>query len=573
MNLATYIRNEGLIIILFISWLLMNGFLFFWCYFTMRFDDKFHYMYLMLGEVIFLARGTGILLNFNCALVLLPMNKFINSWIRSRLFKNTKGSFRRLFDHSKGIHITLALTICILSVVHTALHIYNFFSFKANFSNAVPDINLQNTRGRTTLLSFCATIPGFTGLIMLVIALLLSVSSFKAVRRLHHNLFDFLHYLSSVFLIVLMFHGFGKITKYQTNLDQHPLQCHHLDGKIKLEECKAEPSFNYVQASSWKWLAASFIIHIIDRLIRLWCRWQECDVISMNKTDSDVIELVLSKKGFKAKPGQYVRLQCAEISEFEWHAFTLTKCPSKVSDGEQTFSVHIKVVGDWTMRLANLVKSTKTKETSKPKPNPNDHVIDIKDGATKENKPIKLVFRIDGPYGSPHEDAFRFPINISIATGIGITPFLATIRDLKNYERRTTKGTFKLKKFHLIWVCRSIKEFIWILDEIDDVEQILRANNVEDLLDIRIFVTQEKVEQIQSYLPSLNVDNEWVSSKVKYGRPFIKSEIETIISPLEKERVGIFYCGSPTLGKKIYTDVKNLKRGSNILIFNKESFG
>ena len=71
------------------------------------------------------------------------------------------------------------------------------------------------------------------------------------------------------------------------------------------------------------------------------------------------------------------------------------------------------------------------------------------------------------------QDAFRFPTNISIATGIGITPFLATIRDLKNYEKRTTKDTFKLKKFHLIWVCRSIKEFIWILDEIDGVEQIV----------------------------------------------------------------------------------------------------
>lgn len=32
-----------------ICWLATNGFLFSWCYYTMRFDEKFHYMYLMLG--------------------------------------------------------------------------------------------------------------------------------------------------------------------------------------------------------------------------------------------------------------------------------------------------------------------------------------------------------------------------------------------------------------------------------------------------------------------------------------------------------------------------------------------
>jgi len=44
---------------------------------------------------------------------------------------------------------------------------------------------------------------------------------------------------------------------------------------------------------------------------------------------------------------------------------------------------------------------------------------------------------------------------------------------IRNYRKRTNKGTFKLKKLHLLWVCRSVKEFAWILEEINSIENIV----------------------------------------------------------------------------------------------------
>lgn len=54
----------------------------------------------------------------------------------------------------------------------------------------------------------------------------------------------------------------------------------------------------------------------------------------------------MKKHGFKMGAGQYIFLQCPSISQLEWHPFTLTSAPE-----EDYFSVHIRVVGDWTAAL------------------------------------------------------------------------------------------------------------------------------------------------------------------------------------------------------------------------------
>lgn len=61
---------------------------------------------------------------------------------------------------------------------------------------------------------------------------------------------------------------------------------------------------------------------------------------------SGVLELHMKKHGFKMGAGQYVFLQCPSVSQLEWHPFTLTSAPE-----EDYFSVHIRVVGDWTAAL------------------------------------------------------------------------------------------------------------------------------------------------------------------------------------------------------------------------------
>ena len=39
---------------------------------------------------------------------------------------------------------------------------------------------------------------------------------------------------------------------------------------------------------------------------------------------SKVLELRMQKSGFNSTAGQYIKLQCSQISQLEWHPFTLT---------------------------------------------------------------------------------------------------------------------------------------------------------------------------------------------------------------------------------------------------------
>lgn len=46
--------------------------------------------------------------------------------------------------------------------------------------------------------------------------------------------------------------------------------------------------------------------------------------------------------------GQYIFVQCPAVSKLEWHPFTLTSAPE-----EDYFSIHVRIVGDWTEGLFN----------------------------------------------------------------------------------------------------------------------------------------------------------------------------------------------------------------------------
>lgn len=51
----------------------------------------------------------------------------------------------------------------------------------------------------------------------------------------------------------------------------------------------------------------------------------------------------MKKPSMKYKPGQYLFLNCPDVSRLEWHPFTISSAPE-----EDFVSVHIRVVGDWT---------------------------------------------------------------------------------------------------------------------------------------------------------------------------------------------------------------------------------
>ncbi|KAF9255060.1 hypothetical protein L218DRAFT_1008985 [Marasmius fiardii PR-910] len=138
--------------------------------------------------------------------------------------------------------------------------------------------------------------------------------------------------------------------------------------------------------------------------------WRVLEVLVIQHP-SKVVELQITKDKTKVRAGQYIFLNCPEISYFQWHPFTLTSAPE-----EDYISVHIRVVGDFTTALAKAVGcdfDPKNKEGGK--------VL-----GTDSNPPINCTLpraMVDGPFGSASEDFLNYEVVLLVGAGMGVTPF------------------------------------------------------------------------------------------------------------------------------------------------------
>eukprot|EP00111_Clytia_hemisphaerica_P005367 TCONS_00015513-protein len=574
-TMRNYLENEGLKLIIWGGWFAVNLYLFIDTYLRYRTTDKYHYLYMLLSESICISRACAAALNFNCAIILIPMCRTLLSFVRTKILKYIHSNPRRLINHMKGLHVMSAYTTCILGVTHALSHLVNGMRMHMNYSDYVP-INPGPSKEGTTLPWFLGEVAGYTGIICLVALLIIIITSFKAVRRQKYELFWFAHHFSMVFLVSLCFHGMGGITKYQTNLDKHPRECHHLYQKTWKDPrmqhmCKEPPIFTPNGPSTWKWVIGPLILYVLDRIIRLYRSSKDCKIIRAIMHEGKVLELHMLKKGFKAKPGMYILVQCPQVAEFEWHAFTLTKVPTGKEGDAATFGVCIKVTGNWTEKLKEQLCGVDD-DGVQLKRVAEDIIIHVNDEKHKPGKDGALpIIRVDGPYGSPNEDCFRYPVNVSVAAGIGITPFACTLNYLKYLDPTALNKNFKMKRIYLIWVCRDIREFTWFLSLMNDTIKHLESIGMPDMLVVQLYVTREA--KLSADDPSMmDFKMQWFQKQLRHGRPKFDDILKEIAINYYKQRIGVFFCGPNPLANILYQSCVKTKHRGNAFIFHKESF-
>ncbi|KAF9103109.1 hypothetical protein BGX27_010735 [Mortierella sp. AM989] len=218
---------------------------------------------------------------------------------------------------------------------------------------------------------------------------------------------------------------------------------------------------------------------------------------------------------FRAKAGQYMFLNCPDISAFEWHPFTITSAPE-----EDYVSVHIRIVGDWTAAFARrlgcsfddeqqfwieeLMSRSRDGALGSSLGNAigagsSPAGIGSSSGVSLDTIPLGAKSRssgskpmtlprvlIDGPYGSPSEDAFNYEIAVLVGAGIGVTPFASVLKHIWYSVMQPTK-IITLRKVYFFWVCRDRDAFEWFQDLLIALEE----QNMSDFLEIRSYLTGE----------------------------------------------------------------------------------
>ncbi|XP_027632340.1 NADPH oxidase 4 isoform X2 [Tupaia chinensis] len=529
-------------------WLSLNVLLFWKTFLLYNRGPEYHYLHQMLGLGLCLSRASASVLNLNCSLILLPMCRTLLAYLRGSE-KVPSRRTRRLLDKSRTFHITCGVTICIFSGVHVAAHLVNALNFSVNYSEDFIELNAARYRDEDPRKLLFTTVPGLTGVCMVVVLFLMITASTYAIRGL---------------------------LKYQTNLDTHPPGCINLNrtrfqnislpeylpkhfygplpgGISKSEEltqntflkiCMEEPRFQANFPQTWLWISGPLCLYCAERLYRCIRSNKPVTIISVISHPSDVLEIRMVKENFKARPGQYIILHCPSVSALENHPFTLTMCPTET---KATFGVHLKIVGDWTERFRDLLLPPSSQDS------------EILPFIQSRNYP-KLY--IDGPFGSPFEESLNYEVSLCVAGGIGVTPFASILNTLLDDWK-----PYKLRRLYFIWVCRDIQSFRWFADLLCVLHNKFWQENRPDYVNIQLYLSQ--TDGIQKIIGE---KYHALNSRLFIGRPQWKLLFDEIAKCNRGKTVGVFCCGPNSISKTLHKLSNQNNSYGTRFEYNKESF-
>jgi predicted ferric reductase len=261
---------------------------------------------------VMIARGFGQLLNFNCALILMPTMRTLLNVLRSLKF----GVVLPL-DKNIIFHRFLAYFIAICTAGHTIGHYLNYSCCHRMYLKQD-----GKTVEPTAWAAMWGDKYGLTGNIITLIMVVMYSAATGAYRRSNNfTVFWYTHHLFLFFFCGLLIHA----------------------------------------RNFWMWFLGPGLLYIAERFLRNVRGASEAIVKKTTGLPSLVLHLELEKPAFSYEAGQYCFLNCPTISKHEWHPFTISSAPE-----EENLTFHIRCAGDWTGKLRDLFVPEGTGIVNKP---------------------------------------------------------------------------------------------------------------------------------------------------------------------------------------------------------------
>ncbi|PKA63283.1 Putative respiratory burst oxidase like protein H [Apostasia shenzhenica] len=526
-------------------WLLLNISLFLWKFFQYKTKASFEIM----GYCVCIAKGSAETLKLNMALILLPVCRNTLTRLRSTALNKIFP-----FDDNINFHKIVALAITVGTLVHTLLHITCDFPRiiscpKQKFMTILgADFQFK----QPTYQDLLKSTPGWTGIVMII------VMGFSFTLATHHfrrnvvklpspfhymagfNAFWYAHHLLAIVYVLLIFHSF----------------CIFLTHR-------------WYKKTTWMYIIIPVTFYSCERLIRAFREKNyRVNIMKAAIYPGNVLSIHMTKPpGFKYKSGMYLFVKCPDVSPFEWHPFSITSAP-----GDEHVSVHIRTLGDWTNELRNLFgKICEVQVTSKKANLSRLETTVVADAALQETKFPKLF--IDGPYGAPAQCYTKYDILLLIGLGIGATPFISILQDLLNNKNSNDElqsrhiseenhiNSIKSKgpgRAYFYWVTREQGSFEWFKGVMNDVTE-KDQDNVIEMHNYLTSVYEEGdarsalIAMVQSLQHAKNGVDIVSGSRIRthFARPNWRKVFSDIAKAHKSARIGVFYCGPPTLTKQL----------------------
>ncbi|CAL8999351.1 unnamed protein product [Prunus brigantina] len=559
-------------------WLAVNICLFTWKY--KQYQQKG--LYKIMGQCLCFAKGSAETLKFNMALVLIPVCRGTLTKLRSTFLSHLIP-----FDNNINFHKLIALGITIGTSIHVVLHITCDFPRLISY----PQDQFFDIAGKyffyvqPTYMDLVNSIVGISGILMVILMAFSFVLATNAMRKnvklpwpLHllsgFNSFWYAHHLLVMVYMLFVIHGYFLIF-----------------------------TDDWRKKTTWMYIMAPVLLYTTERLIILINEINHpVYVIKAVIYTGNVLALYMSKPpGFRYKSGMYLFVKCPDISSFEWHPFTITSAP-----GDDYLSVHIRSLGDWTTELRNRFEKACSELQSTQTRRGNLVRMETKANSNFQHDQAGYPrILIKGPYGAPAQNYRKFDILLLIGLGIGATPFVSIIKDIINQinhrfasppdsvHSNSEKSTEPQLKGHpraahrksperayFYWVTREQASFEWFKGVMDDISEC-DHNHMIEMHNYLTSVYEEgdarsaliaMVQKLQHAKNGVDVVSE---SRIRthFARPNWRKVFSDLAATHQSSRIGVFYCGSPTLTKTLRQLCLEFSLNSSTRFqFHKENF-
>ncbi|KAG2706341.1 hypothetical protein I3843_05G089000 [Carya illinoinensis] len=534
----------------------------------------------VMGYCVCVAKGGAETLKFNMALILLPVCRNTITWLRNK----TKLGTIVPFDDNLNFHKVIAVGISVGVGLHAISHLTCDFPrlLHATEEEYEPMEPYFGEEQPTNYWWFVKGVEGWSGIIMIVLMAIAFTLATPWFRRNRVNLpkplkkftgfnaFWYSHHLFVVVYALLIVHGF----------------------KLYLTK-------EWYQKTTWMYLAVPVSLYACERLIRAFrSSIKPVKIIKVAVYPGNVLTLHMSKpQGFRYKSGQYMFVNCAAVSPFEWHPFSITSAPA-----DNYLSVHIRTLGDWTRQLKTVFS-----EVCQPPTAGKSGLLraDFMQGSDNPSFPKILI---DGPYGAPAQDYKKYDVVLLVGLGIGATPMVSIVKDIinniktKDEEDSTAEGAlesgkannnpsshnsknksnrgFRTRKAYYYWVTREQGSFDWFKGIMNEVAEMDEKGMIE-LHNYCTSVYEEGdarsalIAMLQSLHHAKNGVDVVSGTRVKshFAKPNWRQVYKRIALQHPDSRVGVFYCGAPALTKELRQLALDFShKTSTKFEFHKENF-
>ncbi|KAG8388180.1 hypothetical protein BUALT_Bualt02G0099000 [Buddleja alternifolia] len=360
---------------------------------------------------------------------------------------------------------------------------------------------------------------------------------------------------------------------------------------------------------TWMYLAVPILLYGGERLIRAFrSSIKAVKILKVAVYPGNVLALHMSKpQGFKYKSGQYIFVNCAAVSPFEWHPFSITSAPM-----DDYLSVHIRTLGDWTRQLKVVFS-----KVCQPPPSGKSGLLraDFLQGENNPNFPRVLI---DGPYGAPTQDYKDYDVVLLVGLGIGATPMISVVKDIVNNmkaieeaENALEEGSgaeaeaeagpsppsltpkqgqksglgsgrhdFKTTRAYFYWVTREQGSFDWFKGVMNEVAEMDHKGVIEmHNYCTSVYEEGDARSALITMLQSLNHAKNGVDivsgTRVKshFAKPNWRTVYKRIALNHPNATVGVFYCGAPPPVKELRQLASDFShKTSTKFEFHKENF-